>query len=826
MTDRPDLKISDMHTDASARMLSDTTAGKKDSYLASALGAVSDPIFGHNSTASNGIKFWGSEFAKTASFFLPGKAGYAASMVFGAADQAKVGDTLGNNIVDASLGAVKGGLTKAAFSVVGGNETFGTGLWTIPAKGMVLGTSSRFLDTTLTRQNWQDGSGNFDLGKGAATAFDATFNGKALLMDAALFGVAEGSAMGVNRLTGGLLDRSPMARNMVMGSSFGASSGALNELEAQRSSGKPLDFAAIAEHSLMSAAVDGLAAAPGGFMSDPVARRAVSDKFDGSARKATAMAAFGSAALTGDVQTHQVQQRSVENQLNPESTVSQITNPSRIPSGISLDQIRINPDTTITYGVAPLENASKTGTATPPDIATRTGANMPEDGTTRTPAEVSAEATAATLRDLGVSVDSLQRPQDASITRTGAVDPTVGIDGGRVVETYERTNAGAVQTQTGDRIKLIDSLASVTGGGTVEIFGSSQVRVNVPEGQTMRLVVKDGAPNLTIGPESKGTVELVNQTNNPELSQRLQNDGQGKPRPDVKVLDSLTEVLTPEEVANVQRFRADEAALRQSYVPLTAEVKQRMADEAYGDGAAVKGRVFHIVIGPPGSGKTSYLVEPLAKRFGAMVLDSDGIKPKIPGYENGLGTNVVHADSAEITKMVMAKGAANGDNMIEAQLGRVPEDLVKRIQTIQAAGYKVAVHLADLPPEQATRRVYDRSQQPPNAEGIRQMVDPNFALTVTGRNPLIAFNHVLSSVPDLAEWSHIDTNVPRGTRPILVRQSINRIERPLAGPDLSDLFARLPFQSPDGAYGVHNAPVIQMRQRGPASEPTDTKPGN
>lgn len=789
MTDIPDTQNSSAHPDASARMLSDMQPKRQESYLSAALGVVADPVFGQNSSASNGVKFWGSEFLKTASLFMPGKVGYIASMALGAADQAKVGDSLLHNVVDGGLGAAKGGLTKGAFSVIGGNQTFGTGLWTIPAKGMLLGSSGRFLDTTLTRENWQDAQGKFDLSKGTATTFDSTFNGKALMMDAALFGVAEGSALGLNKISGGLLDRSPLARNMFMGSVFGGSSGALSELEAQRSAGKPLDFAAIAEHSLMNAAVDGLAAGPGGLHADPAMRRTIAEKFDTTARTATAVAAFGTAALTGSgtgrgaTNTHET----MHNEMNSILSVTQPLTASELDQrSVHLDQVRLGNDTTITIANAPTERGA------PADVATRTGSSSAPESAARTPAEASAEATAATLRDLGVSVDSLRvRQSDTFTTRTGSAEPTVAMDGVRVVETYENANLGTVRIDNGDRFRFVDSKATVTGNGTLEVFGDSQISVNVPEGQTMRIILKEGNANLTVAQESKGTIEFVNQTNNPEPTEKLRLNSNGQERPEVRVLDSLTDVLTPEEIQNVKQFRADEAELRKRYVPLSSEAKQQMAIEEYGDGAAIKGKVFHIVIGPPGSGKTTYFGDTLVKRFGAMMLDSDTVKPKLPGYEHGLGTNVVHPDSADIINMKMEMGFANGDNMISFELGRFPDMLEKKIKLAESHGYQVAVHLADLPPEEATRRTYERGQRPPNADGVRQMVDPNYALTVAGRNPMRAFEHVIN-VPEVVEWTHIDTNVPWGDRPILVRRSSSKIDRPLAGPELDELFRLLP----------------------------------
>jgi hypothetical protein len=155
-----------------------------------------------------------------------------------------------------------------------------------------------------------------------------------------------------------------------------------------------------------------------------------------------------------------------------------------------------------------------------------------------------------------------------------------------------------------------------------------------------------------------------------------------------------------------------------------------------------------------------------------MIVDSDFIKPLMDGYEKGLGTNAIHADSAEVAKRVLARAYANGDNVIYPQLGRIEVALESAIEQPRNAGYKkIGLHIADLPQDVAARRVFDRGEAPPDERGIRQMVDPEFALFVAGRNPLKVFEAIIAKPGLVDEYSHYDTNVPYEQRARLIKAS-------------------------------------------------------
>ena len=69
--------------------------------------------------------------------------------------------------------------------------------------------------------------------------------------------------------------------------------------------------------------------------------------------------------------------------------------------------------------------------------------------------------------------------------------------------------ANPVTLKPGQPLRLHDTDAHVTGSGQLEITGHSpKIEIEVPEGQTMRLVLRDGNPDISVSPNSKGTIEV------------------------------------------------------------------------------------------------------------------------------------------------------------------------------------------------------------------------------------------------------------------------------------------------------------------------------
>ena len=190
----------------------------------------------------------------------------------------------------------------------------------------------------------------------------------------------------------------------------------------------------------------------------------------------------------------------------------------------------------------------------------------------------------------------------------------------------------------------------------------------------------------------------------------------------------------------------------------------------------MKERRLDLVVGPPGSGKSSNLVNPLAKENGSLVIDADAVKPDIRGYMDGLGAEAVHEASSQVAHQVLVNALKNGDNIVVPKLGANAERLVPLIDAAKGLGYSVNLHLADLPHEVSARRVFDRAF--PQDGSVGQWVNPKFAHE-TGTKPQEAFESLISRPGLIDGYTHHDMNVPRGEAPRLVKSSMER--RALAG---------------------------------------------
>ncbi len=226
------------------------------------------------------VSLYGTGFVKTASLFMMGGKSKGArnvltspwigrtavAMSFGL-DQARVGDSIGEQSIDFTLGAGKG---LALRGVMGQMGKFNL---TAPGQGMVLGTSSRFLEHTINRRTYLDeATGSVDLRGGAEKIAAGTFSGGGLVSDAALFWGAHALSGRMSTMTGGLLERSPLLKTVSVSSSFGFSNGVARQLQTEWNNGLPRDFQALRTatgnvlHSgLTHAFIDGVAGIPGGL---------------------------------------------------------------------------------------------------------------------------------------------------------------------------------------------------------------------------------------------------------------------------------------------------------------------------------------------------------------------------------------------------------------------------------------------------------------------------------------------------------------------------------------------------------------------------------
>ena len=83
------------------------------------------------------------------------------------------------------------------------------------------------------------------------------------------------------------------------------------------------------------------------------------------------------------------------------------------------------------------------------------------------------------------------------------------------------------------------------------------------------------------------------------------------------------------------------------------DLRYDIIEELYGNGAQQKDRKAFLVMGLPASGKSSAVAESVAKENGALIIDSDLVKEKLPEFSGGLLASAVHNESSLIANRIL-----------------------------------------------------------------------------------------------------------------------------------------------------------------------------
>ena len=131
------------------------------------------------------------------------------------------------------------------------------------------------------------------------------------------------------------------------------------------------------------------------------------------------------------------------------------------------------------------------------------------------------------------------------------------------------------------------------------------------------------------------------------------------------------------------------------------------SDKGTFDGPVRQEHRMDIVLGLPGSGKSSVFTNPLSQQYGSRVIDTDDFRSYIPEY-NGLNSGAVHKEATVIKNMVLNDALARGDNILLSVIGDNAAELEARIAEYNKLGYDVHLHLNELPNEKSLGRVLTR----------------------------------------------------------------------------------------------------------------------
>ena len=275
--------------------------------------------------------------------------------------------------------------------------------------------------------------------------------------------------------------------------------------------------------------------------------------------------------------------------------------------------------------------------------------------------------------------------------------------------------AGIVSAQS-DSLLRGNGLASVKDTAEAAV-GFSMIGGLMPAGQKGLRMLSERVQGPSLASQTV-PIERVSARD----ANQLKNPGDAPP------VKPVEKVFKPDEIKTLTEWKDIQKDLKETNFRETdPEMIKRLADEAYGHGAPVKGRRLDILLGNCGAGK-SRITDALAKEVGAMTPDSDHIKAKIPGYDKGMGNQAVHEDSSAAYKILLDRALKTGDNIVWQGVGKTAQSVIDLISQAKANGYEVHVHMIDAPPEVAAQRVYKRANGEPDANGIRQMIPPEVPL--------------------------------------------------------------------------------------------------
>ena len=218
------------------------------------------------------------------------------------------------------------------------------------------------------------------------------------------------------------------------------------------------------------------------------------------------------------------------------------------------------------------------------------------------------------------------------------------------------------------------------------------------------------------------------------------------------------------------RVRRDNAPQKTDEIkaPERDALRERLAEDVYNADIEnrKRNREAWIVLGPPGSGKTTAAIAELKREQGALEVDSDIVKEGLPEFEGGMNAQGVHRESADIIEQrVLPRAIEAGDNLAIPRVGTREGTVTQLISDLKANGYTTHLVLANLSPIKSAARVVLRFLR-----GGR-FVDPVYARHV-GTKPAEVYER-LKNDPAIATFKSVDTDVPFGTPPRLVEEGSN-----------------------------------------------------
>ncbi len=198
------------------------------------------------------------------------------------------------------------------------------------------------------------------------------------------------------------------------------------------------------------------------------------------------------------------------------------------------------------------------------------------------------------------------------------------------------------------------------------------------------------------------------------------------------------------------------------YQPATEELKETLAvtmlEKARALCTVQNDQTAYFVIGPPAAGKSSLLTDRICKDEGALLIDSDAVKPHLDGYTTGTYAGMVHSDLSDIADIMVFSAIDEGCKMVLPLVGRSLSHLRDLRDILLAANYTIHLRLVNLLPEEAARRSIARYYK------TDRFVDPAYVLYEVHTKPRYHYG-ILKHEGGFSTYEAYTTDGPKGQEP-------------------------------------------------------------
>lgn len=222
----------------------------------------------------------------------------------------------------------------------------------------------------------------------------------------------------------------------------------------------------------------------------------------------------------------------------------------------------------------------------------------------------------------------------------------------------------------------------------------------------------------------------------------------------------------------------DRWALRRRVIEELFTLKRPINEEEMilGTGGALpevrikKERQVFMLIGPPASGKST-IANAISDREGAIILDTDYAKRKLPEFEYDGGATLVQDESDKIVfgfgsnnsfnvKSLKELAFIEGYNIVIPKIGRTPDGLIKLAESFKERNYQVHLTLISLRKREATIRALKRFNH------TKRYVPLGYVFDQVSNDPMLTYYLLKEKAAALFDsFGAITTDVEEGKQP-------------------------------------------------------------